>query len=555
MRILTWLRDEVGGDRRPSSARRRTKSGPGRRPRLRFERLEDRTVPAGGVLDPTFGTGGVVNSLVATGGEAFAVATYPQAGTANDGKIVVAGLDHLRNADTEFAVVRYNLDGSLDKTFGGSGGVFGPKGRARAVAIQPDGKIVAAGTSISSSGGAFELVRFNVGGSLDGTFGSRGVATTTITAKGFDEIWAVSLQADGKIVVAGGTSPANGSTRELAVVRYNANGSLDTSFGTGGEARNHIALSPLAGGGTSRIGLVIDAATGNIVVDAAGPTNFALVVRYTGAGALDTSFSGVGYETLSNLYSYGAVAIPPSGPRIVVAGRSAVTGTESLVGLNQDGTPDSSFGAGGTVVTNIFAPLGPTQSAMLQADGRIVVGATSGGPAVLTVMRFNSGDGSLDTSFGVNGVARLPAGTTSSSSLGGMALEPDGRIVVAGTTSTGYVQFVVARFLAAGPRIDSFGASPNPVAAGGNTTLTANVTALNPGSTVTQVAFYSDSNGDGVLDAGDDRLGFATLSNGVWALNFTVPTTWTSGGHRLFAQAQDGFGVLGDPLALDLEIL
>jgi hypothetical protein len=135
-----------------------------------------------------------------------------------------------------------------------------------------------------------------------------------------------------------------------------------------------------------------------------------------------------------------------------------------------------------------------------------------------------------------------------------MALEPDGRIVEAGYPhAPGPYHVIVARFLATGPRIDTFSASANSVSAGDTVALTASVTTLNPGSTVTQVAFYLDSNGDGILEPGTDKLlGYGTLIGGVWTSKFST-TGWMSG--KYFAQAADSYGVLSDPLALDLQVL
>jgi hypothetical protein len=138
-----------------------------------------------------------------------------------------------------------------------------------------------------------------------------------------------------------------------------------------------------------------------------------------------------------------------------------------------------------------------------------------------------------------------------------VALEPDGRIVVAGSSysNTGGYQFALARFLATGPQIGSFTATPNPAAPGSNVTLTASgVTALNPGTTVTQVAFFVDSNGDGALDAGDTPLGNGTqTSPGTWTYPLDTDG-WASGSFTLFAQAEDSEAALSDPLTLTLAL-
>jgi uncharacterized delta-60 repeat protein len=528
--------------------------------------MEERRLLSGGALDPTFGTGGIVTSLAGWNGSPFAIATYPQAGTANDSKIVVGGFDYSHSVKAQAAIIRYNVDGSLDKSFGGTGEVFASSmWRVRALALQPDGKVLAAGTT----GSEFAVIRYNADGSLDKTFGSRGLVTTSIV-NGEDEIWAMELQADGKIVVAGGTTPqisprgTLSTTRELALVRYNANGTLDTSFGKGGEALDHLAISELISGNALGMGMAIDPATGTILVQAPNTANLAMVVRYTASGKLDTTFgdpavgSGrTGYETLTSLHSSAAVAIQPSDHRIVVAG-GYYGGVEALERLNIDGTPDMTFGTGGLVATNILAS-GP-QSVKIQADGRIVVGATgrsvaSTGPSIpeFMVTRFNQADGSLDPSFGVNGVAQVPAATFPSGSLfRGMALEPDGRIVVAATPeAVGSAPFVVARFLATGPQIGSFSANAASVTVGDSVTLTAaNIADGIPNGAIAQVAFYVDSDGDGKLDANTDTLlGYAIqTSPGVWTLTFTV--NLAPGKYTFFAQAEDNYGVLGDPFAI-----
>jgi hypothetical protein len=142
-----------------------------------------------------------------------------------------------------------------------------------------------------------------------------------------------------------------------------------------------------------------------------------------------------------------------------------------------------------------------------------------------------------------------------------MATEPDGRIVLAGETqnSTGGAAFAVARFLVAGPVIGSFTASSpnNPVTAGSSLTLTAgSITAANPGTTITQVAFYLDSNNDGTLEPSTDRL-LGTVkqsSSGVWTLTDSSAFGLTAGTYTLFAQAEDSDGVYGDPITLTLTV-
>ena len=246
-----------------SRKNRRSNSAPTRRPRARLclEMLEDRCVPSAGQLDPTFGSGGIVTNT--NFGNDSAVVLQP------DGKVVTVAQNS--------SLVRYTTSGSLDSTFG-SGGVATTAFGADAIALQSDGRIVIAGTG----GGSFALERFNANGSLDKTFGKGGEVTTPFIKKGVYTGAVgrgVVIQGDGKIVVAGYTN-----NQEWALARYNANGSLDTTFGSGGKV-----VSVISPGGNEIRGIAIQP-DGKLVV--AGNyklktrTNFA-VGRYKSNGTFD----------------------------------------------------------------------------------------------------------------------------------------------------------------------------------------------------------------------------------------------------------------------------
>ncbi len=176
---------------------------------------------ADGSLDAGFGTGGKVT----TAGFG-AVALILQA----DGKLVAAGDLFAPATNDNFGLARYNPDGSLDTSFGTGGEVltdFGGEEFANALVLQPDGKLVAAGTT----GSDFALARYNADGSLDTSFGSGGKVTTA----GFGSARALVLQPDGKLVAAGDGFPPLATSDDFGLVRYNSDGSLDTSFGTAGK--------------------------------------------------------------------------------------------------------------------------------------------------------------------------------------------------------------------------------------------------------------------------------------------------------------------------------
>jgi len=191
-----------------------------------------------GSLDTSFSTDGKVTTAFGTSND---VAT--SVAIQSDGKIVAAGYSY-NGANYDFALVRYNMDGSLDSTFGTGGKVTTAFGTgddgAKSVAIQSDGKIVAAGYSDNGANYDFALVRYNTDGSLDSTFGTGGKVTTAV-GTGTDNAKSVAIQSDGKIVAAGYSY--NGANFDFALVRYNTDGSLDSTFGTGGKVTTAFGTS------------------------------------------------------------------------------------------------------------------------------------------------------------------------------------------------------------------------------------------------------------------------------------------------------------------------
>jgi uncharacterized delta-60 repeat protein len=394
----------------------------------------------GGGLDATFGGDGKVTTNFTTGFDG-ANAMAVQA----DGKIVAAGEAAVSGG--AFALARYNPDGRLDETFGDDGKVttnFTRRSdRAFGVAIQADGKIVAAGEA-AGGGGEFALARYNPDGTLDPTFGGDGRVTTNYTAHD-DGASGVAVQRDGKIVAAG-TAFSDCDCSKFALARYEADGILDASFGDAGKVTTPV------GGWATAVALQPD---GDIVVagsagDIFGP--FA-VVRYTSDGTLDRSFGGDGKVT-TNMgcceESANAVAIQPNG-RIVVAGSvgpheygDRPISYFALVRYRPNGALDPTFGGDGKVKT---AGFGGADAVAIQADGKIVA-AGNAGSGGFALARYRA-DGTLDPTFGNEGeVTTNFTGGEYEALAFGVAIQADGKIVAAGHAGSGG-NFALARYLGA----------------------------------------------------------------------------------------------------------
>ena len=402
----------------------------------------------GGDLDPTFDGDGKVMTDFSSGFDvAYAVAVQ------SDGKIVAAGV--IGNTQ-DFAIARYNADGSLDPGFSSDGmtttDFAGGNDQARSVAIQSDGKIVVAGYAAVGSATDFALARYNGDGSLDPGFA--GGKVTTDFGSTFNQAFAVAVQADGKIVASG--LALIGGVDVFAVARYNADGSLDTSFSSDGKVTTAFGVSfdqSLA----QAIALQPDTkiiAVGYAILSGAG--NFALA-RYNSDGSLDTSFDGDGKVTTligTGAHAY-ACALQPDGK--LVAGGFANIGSGhpfdfALARYNTDGSLDSTFDVDGKVTTIVGSAQNSIYGIALEPDGKIV----AAGNAKLSTFdfalaRYNA-DGSLDTTFDTDGLVITDFSSNLDQALA-VVVQTDGKIVAAGSASlpTGGSDFALARYGACPP--------------------------------------------------------------------------------------------------------
>ncbi len=396
-----------------------------------------------GELDSTFGGDGIVTTGIGNSNdEALSVAVQP------DGKIVAAG-ESFNGTDYDFGLVRYNADGSLDISFGTNGKVTTAIGLAGdwaySVVIQPDGKILAGGRSWNDTNSDFALVRYNADGNLDNNFGAGGIVTIAI-GLGDDGINSLAIQDDGKIIAAGysGIIP----NLDFAIVRFNSNGTLDNSFGTGGKV-----ITPVGSGEDFATSVAIQSDEKIILAGfslSSGNGDFALV-RYNADGTLDISFNVNGKVTTDISSSDDlatSIAIQPDG-KIVVGGRSGnYPDYDFALGrYNIDGTLDIDFSSDGKITTAISASDDEAYSVMLQPDGKIVeVGFSVGVNSKFILVRYNS-NGSTDNNFGTNGIVStsLSSGNAFAASA---AFQLDGKIIIAGDSCSGATcAFAVARYL------------------------------------------------------------------------------------------------------------
>lgn len=384
---------------------------------------------AAGDLDPTFGNGGkVTTSFPGSDDRAYAIAIQP------DGKKVVAG-----TSLGYFILVRYNDNGSLDPTFGDGGQVVtefsNSVDAAYAVVIQPDGKIIAAGYATADPTQNFALARYNTNGSLDATFGSGGKVTTDFSNR-YDKAYALALQPDGRIVVAGYAT--NSITAEdFALARYNTDGSLDTTFGSGGKITTDFY------GGLDEALAVAVQVDGKILVTGgsySGSTDYDFALaRYNTDGTPDTSFGTLGKTTtdfFSGADEANAIAIQPDGKIVLAGGAENGAGPAypdfGLVRYNANGSLDSTFGNGGLVVTSFNGGNDTVRGVAVLPNGKIIAAgnaaAFSGGDFALA--RYNS-DGTLDSTFGTGGMVTTDFFLGYDAALA-LAVQPDGKLVAAG---------------------------------------------------------------------------------------------------------------------------
>ncbi|MBL8309494.1 MAG: hypothetical protein JNL19_03630 [Burkholderiales bacterium] len=431
--------------------------------------------------------------------------------------------------DTTWALANPYGDGKRVTSIGTDDAAYG-------VAVQPDGKVVVAGTCRLGNKNEFCLARYSSSGTLDNTFGTGGIVHTDVGVSGSNAA-GLRLQPDGKIVVAGVCYAASGLA-DVCLARYTTVGALDTSFGSGGKVLTSLVSSHDI---ANALALQID---GKIVLagtcSSSVPDDVCLV-RYLSDGALDATFGSAG-KVITPIGSHHdrawAVALLGDN-KIVVAGGCLVVGSQfCLARFDTNGALDSAFGSGGKVIVAIGSEQDEVRAIAVQPDGNVVVAGQCvvSGVFHFCLARFNP-SGALDTTFGTGGSVIADLSSTGDDYAYALALQPDGKMVVAGGCWNGNTnEFCLARYLPGGLLDATFGSSGRVATTVGGS-ATANALALQTDGKIVVagqcwgdsdndvcVARYDgdaplncppDFDGDGVVDATNDALILARMSLGL----------------------------------------
>jgi uncharacterized delta-60 repeat protein len=404
-----------------------------------------------GSLDPTFSGDGIdiIDLGIGSTEIAYGGALQP------DGKILIVGWSNA-NSNIDFAVVRYLQDGTRDISFGTNGVALvdynGTNNRGSAITVQPDGKIVVAGATDIADQSDFSVLRLHPDGTPDSTFGQNGWMVTDLGTT-FEYPNAVEVQSDGKIILAGRVDEE--TFADFGMIRYTSDGQLDTFFGVKGivitdfreeDLANDILIQPdgqIILGGFSSVSALGD---------------FALA-RYNADGTLDKSF-GTGGKVLTDLEGNNQsdfindLVLLDDG-KIIAAGNANYNNLEftsdmGIVKYNPNGTLDESFGQNGVFIHSIGGRTN-VQGVAVQHDGKIVLGGETDavfGSKQWIVSRYKP-EGGLDTTFGGIGWVTTQVGNFNNTFPNGVFIQDDSRIVLTGTTGMSpNFDFAAVRFIA-----------------------------------------------------------------------------------------------------------
>lgn len=387
-----------------------------------------------GIPDVTFGTEG----KVITSFEGFDAAV--QFVLVQPDKKIVAGGNVSKSAKSQFSLARYNSDGSLDETFGNLGMVIADYPEQMvlsSLALQSDGKIIAGGNLYNAtfSISHFVLLRFGSNGILDTTFGTNGRVVTNLS-ENLDRMTSLILQNDGKIMASGSTSD-DSTYSDFAMVRYNSDGSEDSSFGNNGKVITSVRTWDF--GYTIALQddekIVVAGSTSNEFNPDFGFDYDFVVVKYDKYGVLDSTFGSGGSTTIgvpeANEKAL-SVKIATDGKITIVGEHHVFKYSIMLVQILNNGDLDVSFGTNGVVTTALACQF--LESVSMQPDGKIVATEynSTGGccGAEIKLIRLLA-NGNFDTTFGTDGIVTTDF-LNENSQANSIAIQDDGKIVIGG---------------------------------------------------------------------------------------------------------------------------
>ncbi len=408
-----------------------------------------------GYLDASFGINGKTTTSISNDDDVATCMTLQP-----DGKIILGGFTG-SGTMIDFALIRYNTDGSIDNSFGTNGiataSFDSPNAGSDIIAalnLQADGKIVAVGTTKQSSITQACIARFDSNGTLESSFNNNIGYYFAGTANYYLFPTGVKIMGNGKIIV---TGTFEGSfAGDFFIIKLNADGTPDITFGNNG-----MVVTPLENTGYPDNSYAMEMQLdGKLVMVGSNLQYFSegltfVIARLNNDGQLDPNFNTVGFVRL-NITFFGDdiaynVAVQPDGKIVAVGTLNEGTANSDflIVRCNGDGSMDNSFGTNGIVTTDFIGGIDGAREVLIQSDGKIIaIGyATANGAFRFGLARYNP-NGSLDNTFGVNGkiTTDISAGEDVAYSA---ALQTDGKLLVAGesyTVNTGK-DFAVARYL------------------------------------------------------------------------------------------------------------
>jgi uncharacterized delta-60 repeat protein len=421
------------------------------------------------VLDTTFGVNGKVTTSFSIG---LSISEIRNIVLQSDGRIISSGYatTSFNNAfQDKIALTRYNIDGSLDLSFGFNGKVVNTEyysSHSSGLKIQPDGKIIVVGQAQITNFNADKaiMLRYNTDGTLDTTFGINGVVNISEFGGNSGVLTDILIQSDNKILV----SYLGGASDDIEVFRYNSNGTIDTLFGLNGIFKLNIGNNSLGQSNetTTSVALKSD---GTIIL--AGYTDVnndseqydTFIVSINSNGVLDTTFGTNGF-IITNFYEVDLIRslIINNVDSIFISGFSFDINNNSKIFLakySSSGILDSNFGTNGKVITQTSSTnmFDIASDIKLQSDGKILcVGQSGRGynfnggtsqPSDMLLLRYNT-DGSLDTTFSPTGYVTTSFDNNIYNTGRSVAIQNDGNIVFGGSTlnlTTGQ-SFALARY-------------------------------------------------------------------------------------------------------------